>query len=56
MRRGGAMTALMGLDIMVLLDNRRERDDSNLQECLTHQTGKSLRSGRSKNRLWRKHF
>ena len=54
MRRGGAMTALFRLDIMELLDNRRERGESNLQESLTHQSGKSLRSGCSRNRLLRK--
>ena len=53
MRRGGAMTALIGLDIMDLRDSRRERGDSIPMGSLNHQTGKSLRSGRSKNRQWR---
>ena len=54
MRRGGAMTALIGLDIMELLDNRRERGASIPTESLTYQSGKSLRSGRSRSRQWRK--
>ena len=52
--KDGAVTALFRLDIMVLLDSRRERDDSNFQEYLTHQARKSLRSGHSKNHLLRK--